>query len=104
MVYCAGTVALLLIQWILLSIEIEIEILTGKISFSFSPIWVAHIVVTNLKRIEVVRMHFCLETFEITMYLKPLKANNLCQNIAEAHNSWCLIAKNVLTPCDELID
>ena len=59
MVYCAGTVTLLLIQWILFYRAVETETLTGKISFSFSPMCVAHIVVMNLKRIEVVSMHFC---------------------------------------------
>ena len=59
MVYCAGTVALLLIQWILFYRAVETETLTGKISFSFSPMCVARIVVMNLKRIEVVSMHFC---------------------------------------------
>ena len=58
MVYCAGT-ATLLIQWILFYRAVETETLTGKISFSFSPMCVAHIVVMNLKRIEVVSMHFC---------------------------------------------
>ena len=37
MVYCAATVALLLIQWMLLSRAAETETLTGKISFSFYP-------------------------------------------------------------------
>ena len=59
MVYCAGTVTLLLIQWILFYRAVETETLTGKISLSFSPMCVAHIVVMNLKRIEVVSMHFC---------------------------------------------
>ena len=59
MVYCAGTVTLLLIQWILFYRAVETETLTSKISFSFSPMCVAHIVVMNLKRIEVVSMHFC---------------------------------------------
>ena len=98
MVYCAGTVALLLIQWILFYRAVETETLTGKISFSFSPMWVAHIVVMNLKRIEVVSMHFCLKTFEITMYLKPLKTHNPCQTIAEAHNSWCLKVSIIVFP------
>ena len=59
MVYCAGTTTLLLIQWILFYRAVETETLTGKISLSFSPMCVAHIVVMNLKRIEVVSMHFC---------------------------------------------
>ena len=59
MVYCAGTVTLLLIQWILFYRAVETETLTGKISLSFSPMCVAHIVVMNLKRIEGVSMHFC---------------------------------------------